>query len=317
MLLKKLPYPIAGLMLGLAALGNLVMSYGTNYRYALGAISCVIFLALVAKTILYPGDLKSAIEQPPIAGVLPTLSMGMALLAGYIRPNVPQLSLVLWFGALFVHVGLLVVFTYKHVLSFNFKKVFPSWFIVYVGLATFSVTAPAFGQRPLGQLIFWFAFASYFALLPLVLLRILVIKEVPPPTLPLIAIFTAPSSLVLAGYLNSFPQKNLTIVYLLATCTVVSFIGVLVCMPKLLKLQFYPSYSAFTFPFVITGIALKGTNAFLNTTGRGIALLSSSVKLLELWAVVMVAYVLYRYAAFLFVTPTEVQSPASTSPVTR
>lgn len=312
MLLKKIPYPIAGLMLGLAALGNLVMSYGTNYRYALGALSFVIFLAIVAKTVVYPSDLKGALEQPPIAGVLPTFSMGMALLVGYIRPIVPQLSLILWFVALFIHVALLVTFTYKHVLAFKFKKVFPSWFIVYVGLATFSVTAPAFGQRPLGQWIFWFAFASYFVLLPVVLYRMLVVKEVAPPTLPMIAIFTAPSSLALAGYLNSFPQKDVTIVYLLAACTVVSFLGVLACMPRLLKLQFFPSYSAFTFPFVITGIALKGTNAFLNTTGRGIALLGTSIKFFELWAVVMVTYVLYRYAMFLFTAPTPVQTQTPT-----
>jgi len=307
MLLKKLPYPAAGLMLGLAALGNLLATHSANLRYTLGAISFAILVLLVLKTIINVTDLKAAFEQPAVASVLPTFSMGMAILAGYIRSNVPQVSLYLWYSALLLHLAILIAFTLKHVVSFNIKKVFPSWFIVYVGLAVFSVTAPAFSQRPLGQAIFWFALVAYVALLPLTLYRVLVVKEVPPPATPLIVIFTAPSSLALAGYLNSFVDKNINIVWFLAACTLLSFFAVMACMPRLLKLPFFPSYAAFTFPFVITGIALKGTNGFLNQSGRGFALLSSSIQLFELWAAVMVLYVLYRYITFVFGSPTPVQ----------
>jgi exfoliative toxin A/B len=67
----------------------------------------------------------------------------------------------------------------------------------------------------------------------------------------------------------------------------------------LLRIPFFPSYSAFTFPFVITAIALKGTATYLSNTGRGIGLLTQSIPLLELWATVAVLYVLFRYLRFL------------------
>ncbi len=298
-LIKKLPYPIAGLMLSLAALGNLVGGYGMHYRYALGAIAAILFFLLLAKVLIQPASLREAIAQPVVCSVLPTFSMGTAILAGYLRPWAPGPAQLLWLAALVVHIALIAIFTVKYVLVFKVRQVFPSWLIVYVGLATFSVTAPAFGQLMIGQALFWAAFASYLLLLPVVAYRCAIVKEVPPPALPTLAIFTAPSSLALAGYLNSFPERNLVVVSLLLGCTVLSFLFVVSRLPALLRIPFFPSYSAFTFPFVITAIALKGTATYLSNTGRGIGLLTQSIPLLELWATVAVLYVLFRYLRFL------------------
>lgn len=282
-------------MLGLAALGNLMMPYSSDLRYALGSFSFIILLLVVAKTASAPGELLAAFKQPVVASVLPAFSMGMAILCGYLRPFMPQTALILWFTALFIHLCLIVTFSAKYVADFSIRNVFPSWFVVYVGLATFSVTAPAFGQLEIGQVSFWFAFASYAILMPIVIYRMTVIKDVHEPLLPTIAIFTAPSSLALAGYLSSFPNKNFAIISFLTVCTLISFAVVIRLMPRLLKLPFNPCYSAFTFPFVITAIALKGASR----VGIGSAVLSSTVQIFELWALIMVLYVLWRFTVFL------------------
>lgn len=297
--LKKLPYPIAGLMLGLAALGNLVAGYGMHYRYILGGTAAAIFVLLLAKVLIFPASLRDAFAQPVVCSVLPTFSMGAAILAGYLRQWAPGPAQLLWFAALALHLALIALFTVRYVLSFEIKQVFPSWFIVYVGLATLSVNAPAFGQAALGQALFWAALISYLILLPVVIYRCAYVKEVPPPALPTLVIFTAPSSLALAGYLSSFVDRSPAIVYLLTVCTALSFVFVLSRLPALLRLPFFPSYSAFTFPFVITAIALKGAAAYLNNTGQGIALLTRFIPLLELWAFATVIYVLFRYVRFL------------------
>ncbi|SMP43166.1 TDT family transporter [Anoxynatronum buryatiense] len=299
MLLKKIPFPMAGLMLGMAGLGNLVVSYGAGYRYALGAVATLIMVLLIAKAFTDLAALREAFEQPPVASVLPTFSMGMAILSVYLRPFLPQGALVMWFLALLIHMVLLVIFTKKYVVSFKMMKVFPSWFIVYVGLACFSLTAPAMGQLAIGQALFWIAFAAYLILLPVVIFRVVKVRQIPDPALPSLAIFTAPSSLALAGYLNSFPEKNLVIVAFLTACTFISFIGVMLVMPRLLRLPFFPSFSAFTFPFVITGIALKGTNGYLSQAGVGIPTLGATIPIFEFWAVMMVLYVLWQYLQFL------------------
>ncbi|MBT9134710.1 MAG: hypothetical protein DDT38_01450 [Firmicutes bacterium] len=303
MMLKKLPYPIAGLMLGLASLGNLLLSYGAGYRYAIGALSALILLALIVKTISYPKDLIGALQQMPVAAVLPTFSMGMSLLAGYLRPHWLLGAQFIWWSALFIHIALLVSFSLKHAFPFSVKKVLPSWFIPYVGIAIFSVTAPAFGQRSLGQMVFWFGLVAYFVLLPAVLYRIFVVKEIPPALLPTTAILAAPSSLTLVGYLNSFPERNLAIVLLLLICTLLSYLIVAFKLPQLLTLPFAPSFSAFTFPLVIAGVAVKVSSAFLTQHGQAVAPLSGSVVFFEIVAVAMVAYVVYRYGVFIFTSP--------------
>ena len=64
---------------------------------------------------------------------------------------------------------------------------------------------------------------------------------------------------------------------------------------NLLKLKFYPSYSAFTFPLVISALALKLSNGFLVNQGITISILPVLIKIEELIAVLIVFYVLMRY----------------------
>lgn len=171
--------------------------------------------------------------------------------------------------------------------------------MVYVGIVAGSVTAPAYNLAAIGQGIFWFGFISYLALLPVVIYRVFFIKEMPEPALPVITIFAAPASLCLAGYLSSFPEKNMAAITFLGILALLMVVSVLLYMPKLLKLKFYPSYSAFTFPFVISGIAAKSVNGFLLKANISIEVLGYAVKFLELWSVIMIVYVLVRYVVFI------------------
>lgn len=59
-----------------------------------------------------------------------------------------------------------------------------------------------------GKAAFWFGFVTYLILLPIVIYRVLKVKGMPEQTLPTIAIFAAPASLLLAGYMKSFQAKT-------------------------------------------------------------------------------------------------------------
>ena len=75
---------------------------------------------------------------------------------------------------------------------------------------------------------------------------------------------------------------------------------VLIQLPKLLKLPFYPSYGALTFPFVISAVAMKKLLLFLTAEGIGYpSMLSTVVLIEEVIAVVMVTYALIRYLLYL------------------
>jgi len=301
-LINKIPVPIAGLMLALAATGNLVASYGKLYKSIFGGLATLILILLTIKIFTNTKAVLESLKNPVVASVSPTYSMGIMILATYLKPIQPTVAYGMWIAGLLIHVGLILYVTKAFILNFNIKKIFPSYFVVYVGIVVGSVTAPAFNAFAIGQSLFWFGFVSYMILLPIVLYRVFKIKSIPEPALPTIAIFAAPASLCLAGYMSSFQEKNLNIVWLLTGLSLIMLFAVLLSMPKLLKLKFYPSYAAFTFPCVISAIAIKKTTGFLAATDQGIAAFPYLVKFEEFIAVSIVLYVLIRFSSFLFIT---------------
>lgn len=304
-ILKKYPVPITGLILGLAALGNLVQSYGEMYRSTFGIISAILYVLMLVKLLKFKSGVKESLQNPVVASVFPTFSMATILLAAYLKPLSQSLSFIIWVAGLILHAALIVWFCKKFVLDFKIKQVYPSWFIVFVGIVVASVTAPAFKMNFVGQLVFYFGLISYIVLLPIVVYRTAKIKEMPEATLPTLIIYAAPASLLLAGYINSFETKNMTMVVFLLSLSLLMYIVAVLMLPKLLKLKFYPSYSAFTFPLIISGIAMKLTNGYFSKIGSPILWLKYLVKFQELIAVVLTIYVLYKYLSFLVESPKE------------
>lgn len=298
-IIKKLPIPAAGLMLALAASGNLVISYGSIYRNFFGILSTIFLVLLIAKLIFYPNAVGENIKNPVIASVAPTFSMGMMILSTYIKPYLSSVSFGIWILGLLVHFSLLVYFTKNFIFNFQMKKVFPSYFVVYVGFVVGSVTAPAYNLNTVGQSLFWCGLIFYLLLLPVVIYRVLVVKNIPEPALPTITILAAPASLCLAGYMSSFQDKSIVMVAFLTVLSIIMTFSVLLYMPKMMKIKFYPSYSAFTFPFVISAIAVKKTNVFLMSNDYGFNFLKYLVKFEELFAILIVIYVLIKYIRFL------------------
>lgn len=307
-LLKKLPLPISGLMLGLAALGNLLGGYSANLRYLLGGLAALIFIGILLKLIVFPGCVKEGFSNPVVACIMATFPMGLMLLTTYIKPYAPTLAFAAWVLAIGLNAVLLVVFTKTYLFPFNIKKVFSSYFVLYVGIVVASVTAPLYGMQALGQAIFWFGLLVYIPLVPLVSYRVFKVGQVPEPAQPVIIIYAAPASLLLAGYLNSFSVKNTALVVALGAWAFLMTLYGLSQMPRMLKLPFYPSYSAFTFPFVISAIAFKGMVTYLGGVGFNVSMLQFIATLQVGWATVMVLYVLVRYALFLIPAPATSES---------
>jgi len=300
-LLEKFPLPISGLILGLAALGNLLQSYGEVFRIILGAIAGILLILFMAKLVIFRRQVKESLHNPIVASVFPTFPMALILLSTYLKPSLPTLAAAMWFGGLILHLLLIIWFTVKYVNKFKLKQFFPSWLIVYVGIAITSITAVAYNMTIVGQIAFWFGLAAYPFLLSLTLIRIIKVKEIPEPAMPTLAILAAPASLLLAGYLRAFAEKNMLLVFLLMAFSFVFYAAVIVMLPKLLRLKFYPSYSAFTFPLIISGMGMKLANSFLTDSNLVIPLLRYIVYFQEIVAVLITLYVLIKYVQFLIV----------------
>lgn len=299
--IKKVPIPLCGVMLGLAALGNLLQSYSEGVRYACGILAAFLLVLVLLKLILFPQMIKEDMKNPIMASVSGTFPMALMLLSVYVKPFIGKGAYYIWLFAIALHVVLIVYFTMKFMLKLQMPKVFASYFIVYVGIVVASVTAPAYEKTAsIGTAAFWFGFVTLVLLLILVTYRYVKVKEVPEPAKPLICIYAAPTSLCIAGYVQSVAPKSYNFLIGMLLVATVIYIFALVKAVSYLSLPFYPSYAAYTFPFVISAIASKQTFACAAKMERPLPFLKYVVLIETIIAVVLVAYTFIRYMGFLF-----------------
>lgn len=255
-IIKRLPYPVAGLMLALAALGNLLGPMaGDTVRYLCGGLATIILLLLIAKVIVNPTSVIKAFDMLPVASVMATLAMAVMLLSVYIKPLSNMVAMAIWFAGLALNIYVMIFFTVRHVLPGKLEKIFASYFVTYVGIVVASVTAKAYGMDWIGITAFAFGLGMYVALLPVVSYRYIKSPVKKEPLMPLVVIYGAPANLLVAGYFGLGLQWSVTLVITLWLVGVVTTFFAWYQMIRLRKLPFYPSYSAYTFPLVIGAIA--------------------------------------------------------------
>lgn len=299
-IIQKVPIPLCGVMLGFAALGNLLQSYGEGIRYACGIIAALLLVLILLKLVLFPNMIKEDLQNPIMASVSATFPMALMLLSTYVKPWIGAIAKYIWLFAIVLHLILIIYFTIKFIVKLQMPKVFASYFIVYVGIVVAAVTAPAFEALSIGTAAFWFGFATLLLLLVLVTIRYIKFKQIPEPAQPLICIYAAPTSLCVAGYVQSVTPKSKGFLLTLLVLASILYVFALIKAIGYLKLKFYPSFAAFTFPFVISAIATKQTMACLANMKQPMPLLQYVVLIKTIIAVIFVAYTFVRYMQFLF-----------------
>lgn len=298
--IKKVPIPTAGVALGLAALGNLLQPLTEILHLACGAIALLLVAMLIVKIVLFPQLIRDDLHNSILASVSGTVFMVLMQLATYLAPFAYYPAFALWAAAVIAHMGLIAWFSKRFLTQFKLHEVFPTYFICYVGIIVASVTSPVFGMQPVGLILFWFGFSCYLVLLGLVTYRYAK-HEIPEAARPLFCVYAAPMSLSLVGYLTVTSQPNVWLVAAMAVLAQALFFLVVANLPKLLRLKFYPSYAAMTFPFVITATALGQATAFFRAGGATLPLAFDVVFYLETaLATIMVLYVLGHFLHFFF-----------------
>lgn len=299
-IIQKVPLPICGVMLGFATLGNLLQSYGETVRCACGILAGFLLILALLKLILFPHMIAEDMKNPIMASVAATFPMALMLLSTYIKPWIGNAVRFIWFFAILLHIILIIWFTVRFILKVQMPKVFASYYIVYVGIAAAAVTAPAYNALSIGTAAFWFGFITLLLLFALITVRYVKYREIPEPARPLICIYAAPTSLCIAGYVQSVTPKSRGFLLAMFIAATILYVFALIKAIGYLKLKFYPSYSAFTFPFAVSAIAAKQTMACLANMGQLIPWLSYIVLIETIIAVIFVLYTFIRYMQFIF-----------------
>jgi exfoliative toxin A/B len=311
---RRIPVPMSALGLALASLGNLLLPYSPAIRAVCGALAAVVALLVALRLVADFPAVRDDLRSPATLAVTPAFFMALMVLATYLKPIAAAPAKGLWLAALALQLVLATTFVVRFGARFKLASVVPAWFLVFVGFVVASVTSPAFDMQPLGRGLLYAGLLGYAVALPLVIARV-VRHKLPTPALPTIAIFAAPPSLCLVGYLAVTPVKQAVVVYALLTVAAVSLLYVLASLPRILDVPFCPTYAALTFPVVITAIALKQSNLFLAKTPAGALVPKAAVMGMDAVAAAVVLYVLVRYAAYLIAPAPQPEAvPAAVTP---
>ena len=293
-IIKNLPTPIAGLALGSAALGNLLQPYSSSLQLLFNLLSLIIIVLLTIKFVLRFDKLKKEMENPVVATVMATYPMSIMLLASFSKKYIGLLSMPVWIIGIFLDFCVVCYAIYNFIIKErHISKIYPTWFITFVGPAVVTVTAINYNLEMLGLIYFYFSYINYLLLLPFVLYRVYKYKHYKAGDYPTITVFSAPGGLLLASYMIGVTQKSNIILAILIPLTILLFIFVLIQLPYLLKRKFYPSFSAFTFPLVICAISFQKTGVYYQLTEFSI--LNILIHLSELLAIIIVIYVWYGF----------------------
>ena len=295
-IIKNLPIPISGLILATLSLGNLLQDIHPYFKYAFGAIGTIILVLMILKIVLYPQSIREDFKNPVIVSSSGTFSMSLMILSTYLIPFMPSIAYAVWIIGIALHILLVIYFTYNFIIrKFDISTVYPSYWIVYVGITMGAITAHFHGLYEIDFIFFIIGFMGMLVSTPLVLYREFIYKQIPDPNKPLTCIFTALFSILIFGYLNSAQNISSEFVFGLYALACIFYIFSFYKLISYRKLKFYPSFSAFTFPFVISALATKGivgkisSNMILND----ILIFETAI------ATVLVVYVLIKYTIFL------------------
>ena len=295
-IIKSLPIPISGLILALLSLGNLLQDIHPYIRYLFGAVGTIFMILMILKVILYPADIKKDFENPVIASSSGTFSMSLMLLSTYLLPFMPSIAYTIWIIGIGLHILLMIYFTYHFIIrNFDILTVYPTYWIVYVGITMGAITAPLHGIEEIGFICFIIGFISMLVTTPLVIYRYVKFPNIPDNNKPTTCIYTALFSILIVGYSNSAPSASSGFLIVLYSIACLFYLFAFYKLVEYRNLDFYPSFSAFTFPFVISALATKGVIKIVGSN----TLLSLVLTFETLIAIVLVFHVLSEYLKYL------------------
>ena len=297
-IIKNLPLAITGLILAIFSLGKIFTDF-SNIFFIIGTV--LVFLVLL-KLFLHFNTFKNELSNLIALSTFGTFSMALMHFSTYLKPLFLPLSQSVAFGiwilGIIIHLSIIIIFTKRYVMNnFNIENVFASWWIVYIGITMAAITAPAFNLQQYGFIFFGMGFILMIPTLILVSYRYLMFTAIDDKNKPFICIYAAILSIIIVGYVIALAINGnfLSIIYIIACIFYIFAIYQAIKLIIIEKMEFMPSFSAFTFPFVISAIATGEVYKFF-----GLSILNCLFYIQAIIALILVLFVFYKYLKFLF-----------------
>lgn len=295
-IIKNLPLAITGLILAILSLGRIFTDFSSIFFIIGSILILLVFLKLILHFDAFMNELNTLIALSTIG----TFSMALMLFSTYLKQFLPlsqAIAFGIWILGIVIHLSIFIIFTKKFVIhDFDIQNVYATWWIVYIGITMAPITAPSYGMQDYGFIFSEIGFLLMIPTLILVSYRYLMFTAIDDAFKPFICIYTALFSIILVGYVNTWIINGnfLSLIYIIAC---IFYIFAIFQAFKLLiidRLEFMPSFSAFTFPFVISAIASGETYKYF-----GLEILRHIFYIQSLIALALVIYVSYKYLRFM------------------
>ncbi|MBD5423307.1 MAG: hypothetical protein HDR43_02320 [Mycoplasma sp.] len=222
----SVPLACTGLGLGIGGLGNTYISLfslngipDAKFISIFNYVFTIMFLLLILfKYVLHPRLLKNDINNALSVSLLPTFSMSLMLVAGFIgmwdrdidKINPCQISAAIIMSIAILIQFILISFFVRSIIINNFKNkenIYGSYFVPTVGLLTSCTVSNNVLLLPnvFFQIIWYIGYAIFIFSLPIITYIILFKnKSIGVDKYPTIAIWFAPANLSCAGFLHTF-----------------------------------------------------------------------------------------------------------------
>ncbi|MBK1703713.1 SLAC1 anion channel family protein [Halochromatium glycolicum] len=221
------------------------------------AVFVLIALLYGAKLVLHRDAVLEELRHPVRLNFFPTLSISLLLLSIALLSSRPQLSLVLWAvgAATQLALTLYIVGDWMHGTRFQVHHLNPSWFIPAVG----NVLVPIAGV-PLGFVdLSWFYFSAGFLLWSVLMIsvfyRVLFHHPLEARLMPTLFILIAPPAVGFIAYSRLVDELDV-FAHALYFAALFLTLLLLVQAPRFLRLRFYLSWWAYSFPLAAVSIAM-------------------------------------------------------------
>ena len=295
--MKKLPLAFSGCVLGLAGAGNLILDIFPLLSHIFSLSGLILWFYFLVSHLNNWHESKQELKKAPVLSGMATFPMAGMILSTYLLRVLPMsLSItaqILWWFAFLLDVGLIIYFTINYVQTKPRASATPTWTVLYVGIAVASLTYPVVGIVGIAYGAWIFGFILTLILYPLIY-KDLKIDPLPLPLLGQEGIYCAPFSLLLAALVRvGGPDLPSWILLVMILASQAFFFFVLSRLPRILKQGFQPSFSALTFPTIITATSLKMAQGILQFPTLNLLVWIETIICLTILIYVLVEYVRY------------------------
>ncbi|MBK1735920.1 hypothetical protein CKO15_11650 [Halorhodospira abdelmalekii] len=265
--LAYLPLPLFAGTMGLSGLALVWLQADMQWGIGATMATVIAWLALFAflamalaysiKAWRYRTAVVNEITHPVRLNFLPTISISLILL-GMLAPS-GSVSLLLWGSGAGLHLlFMLGIVTSWLRRQLELSTLNPAWFIPAVGNVLVPIPAAHAGYVELAWFFFAVGLFFWLILMTLCYYRLIFGPNLPDFLQPTLAILLAPPAVAYVAWValngGALPEGDV-LGRLLFYKALFTFLLLMVQVPRLLRIAFYPSWWAYTFPLAAFSLA--------------------------------------------------------------